>query len=112
MHFSQITICAGVLSFLQAVTARPVVDGIISESAPPGAAPSTTEVNTVDGEVVSTANGTEIQTFPNTTTGSSGTSGTTWSFRYLGSSLPVLQTHSPIVPSSKLVITMSHTAAT
>ena len=89
MHCSQITLCAGVLSFLQAVAARPVVDGINSESAPPGASPSTTEVtgtesgsvNTSDGDI-STANGTEIQTFPNTTTGSSDTSGTTWSFRY------------------------------
>ena len=85
MHFSQVVLCATVLSFLQAVAARPVVEGISSESSPPGSTPSTTEVSGTESytEVgISSANGTETQTLPSTTTGSSATSGTNWSFHY------------------------------
>ena len=79
MHFSQVVLCATVISFLQAVAARPVVDQLNSESPTQETSPENSEVTgtelyTENG--ISTANGTETQTFPSTTTGSSATSGT------------------------------------
>ena len=70
MHFSQTGLWAGVLSLLQATTARPVADALPQSST---VETNTANVNTLDGEVVSNGNGTRIQTFPNTTTGRSGT---------------------------------------
>ena len=69
MYFSQIGLWAGVLSLLQITTARPTSEGLPSESV----VTNTANVNTLDGEVVSNGNGTRIRTFPNTTSGSSGT---------------------------------------
>ena len=85
MYFSQVVLCATVLSFLQAVAARPVIEGTNSESSLPGSTPSNIEVSgteayTRDG--ISSANGTETQTFSSATASSSATSGTNWSFHY------------------------------
>ena len=96
MHFSQIALWAGVLSLLQATTARPAVPKASTEAGTGLSSTAVTgsgsgAVNILDGEVIARGNGTEIQTFPNTSTTSSGTSsGTNWSLRYLGSSLPRL----------------------
>ena len=108
MHSSQIALCAAVLLFLQAVAARPAVNG--PEISTGVTAAGARDIDTIDGEVVSDGNGTEIQSFPNTT--SSTSSGTNWSLRYWESSLPRLQSQSPILPQSKLVTTMSHSATT
>ena len=75
MHITQVALCAGVLSFLQAVAARPVVEGSTLESSQIKTGRTTTPitgtgsgaVNTIDGEVITHVNGTEIQTFPNAT---------------------------------------------
>lgn len=119
MHFSQITLWVGVLSLLQAATARPAIGGSPQQSSQPvtrqsitgaggtnrlgrtttvaGTNEGTETVNTLTGEI-SNANGTETQTFPNTTNSSPGE---IWSLRYLGPSLPRLQSKSPILPPSK-----------
>ena len=131
MHFSQITLWVGVLSLLQAATARPAIGGSPQQSSQsvrrqsgetngPGgttglggtraaAIASTDTVNTLTGEMTSNTNGTETQTFPNTTNVSPGANG---SLHYLGSSLPRLQSQSPILPPSKSGIITSHSAAT
>ena len=99
MHFSQITLCVGVLSLLQAATARPAIGGSPQQSSQlvtrqsntrlgkTAAIADTDTVNTLSGEVTSNANGTETQTFPNTTNFSPGANG---SLHYLDSSLPRL----------------------
>ena len=133
MHFSRVTFWVGVLSLLQAATARPWVGGLPQQSSQPvkrqssttngitglgktaavsgtnAQLESTDTVNTLTGEVTSNANGTQTQTFPNTT---NSTPGTKRSLRYLGPSLPILQSQSPIIPPSKLGIITSHSAAT
>ena len=133
MHFSQITLWVGVLSLLQAATARPAIGGSPQQSSQPvtrqtttglrdttgigettglGKTPAiagTVTVNTLTGEVTSNANGTETQTFPNTTNVPPGANG---SLHYLGSSLPRLQSQSPILPPSKSGIITSHSVAT
>lgn len=87
MHFSQIALWAGLLSLLQATTARPLVGRLPQKSSSSETEQTTnglsgTEaINTMNGDVVSTGNGTEIQTFANS---SAPSSGATWSLRYLG----------------------------
>ena len=108
MHISQVTLWVGVLSLLQAATARPAIGGPPQRSSQPVTRQTTTgvgstsrvgqaiglkagaiagtdtdTVNTLTGEVTSNTNGTETQTFPNTTNVSSGANGR---LHYLGSS--------------------------
>ena len=103
MHFSRLTFWVGVLSLLQTVSARPGVAGLPQQSSQPtygavaglgrtaavsGSNPqleSTDTVNTLTGEVTSNANGTETQTFPNTT---NSTPGMKRSLRCFNPSLP------------------------
>ena len=132
MHFSRVTFWVGVLSLLQTATARPGVGGLPQQFSQPVKRQSTTNgvtvlgrtaavsgtnaqlestdtVNTLTGEVTSNANGTETQTFPNTT---NSRPGGIWSLRYLGPSLPISQSQSTILPLSKLGIITSRSAAT
>ena len=95
MHITQVALCAGVLSFLQAVAARPVVEGSIPETSTTATGQTTAPITGTGsgavqtmGEVIANGNGTEVQTLSNTTQTVS--PGTNWSLLYLGSSLPRL----------------------
>ena len=128
MNFSRITFWVGVLSLLQAATARPATGGSSQRSSQlvtrqeitnggtttglgrtASITAGTDTVNTLTGEVTSNSNGTETQTFPNTTNPSQGAN---WNLYYLVSSLPRLQSQSRTLPPSKSGIIMSHSAAT
>ena len=92
MHITQAALCAGVLSFLQAVAARPVVEGSTPETLQTATGQTNAPITgTGSGavqtmaEVIANGNGTEVQTLSNITA-----TGTNWSLRYLGSSSPRL----------------------
>lgn len=81
MHITQAALYAGVFSVLQAVAARPVVEGSTPETSQTATGQTTTPITGTGsgavqtmGEVVANGNGTEVQTLSNTTaTSSSGT---------------------------------------